>query len=58
VSQLTIAQPSHGHGGLATVLLEGEEVTRDWQQLLSQQRVSVIRAIDFNTSSLKELNIS
>ena len=24
VSQLTIAQPSHGHGGLGTVLLEGE----------------------------------
>jgi len=29
VSQLTIAQPSHGHGGMGTVLLEGEEVTRD-----------------------------
>jgi len=29
VSQLTIAQPSHWHGGLGSVLLEGEEVTRD-----------------------------
>jgi len=62
VSQLTIVQPSHGHGGLGTLLLEGKEVTRDWtngwQQVLSQQHVPVIWAIDFNTSSLKELNIS
>ena len=45
VSQLTIAQPSHGHGGLGTVLLEGEEVTRDWtngwQQLCCFNSVSL-----------------
>jgi len=29
VSQLTVAQPSHGYGGLGPFLLDGEEVTRE-----------------------------